>query len=330
MASDKVRCGICERRCQISPGMRGFCRTKANISGDLYTLAFGDISALESRPIEIKPFFHYHPGSTALTFSTLGCNFRCPWCQNHHLSRNEPEPKMGNFVPPIEMVGKALRYGDLGLCVSFQEPTLLFEYCLKVFPLAREKGLYNCFVSNGYQTESALDMLFGSGLDGLKIDIKGDKQVYEKHCGEVDVDRIWRNAQKARKMGLHVEIVNLLVTDENDDENCIDNVIDNHLKYLDDEVPLHFTRYHPTHKFHNPSTKIDVLERAYESAKKKGIRFPYLGNVHGHEYENTYCPDCGKMLVKRYRHRVIKYRITKDKKCDGCASEIPITGLYGG
>jgi pyruvate formate lyase activating enzyme len=330
LAGDKVRCGVCERRCTIKPGQRGFCKTKANISGRLYTLTFGEISALESRPIEIKPFFHYHPGSSALTFSTFSCNFRCLWCQNHHLSRAEPEPGHGNYVSPQKMVDIAVRGGDNGLCVSFQEPTLLFEYCLEVFPLAKKKALYNCFVSNGYQTKEALELLKDAGLEGLKIDLKGDKEVYENYCKNVDVEKIWRNTKFAEQIGLHVEIVNLVITDVNDYEECIDYVIDNHLKYLGHEVPLHFTRYHPAHKFHNPATKIEILEKAYEKAKERGVQYPYIGNVLGHEYENTYCPNCGGTVIKRYGHRVVKYGIKKDNKCPKCGYGIPITGVYKG
>jgi pyruvate formate lyase activating enzyme len=285
---------------------------------------------LESRPIEIKPFFHYHPGSTALTFSTFGCNFRCPWCQNHHLSRAEPDPRNGNYVSPQKLVDMALEYGDSGLCVSFQEPTLLFEYCLEVFPLAKEKSLYNCFVSNGYQTESALKMLVDVGLTGLKIDIKGDRKVYQKYCQDVDVEKIWENAQNAMKLGIHVEIVSLVITNVNDDDECLEYVINNHLKYLGEEVPLHITRYHPAYKFHNPATKIEILEKAYEMAKKNGVQYPYLGNVLGHEYENTYCPDCGEMLIKRYGHRMVKNNMKEDKRCGKCGHVIPIWGHYYG
>jgi pyruvate formate lyase activating enzyme len=285
---------------------------------------------LESRPIEIKPFFHYFPGTKALTFSTFGCNFHCPWCQNFHISRGEPEPRKGNFVPPQKMVDLTLEYRDSGLCVSFQEPTLLFEYSLEVFPLAKEKGLYNCFVSNGYQTESALKMLADVGLTGLKIDLKGDKEVYKDQCKDVDVEKIWENAKKAKKLGIHVEIVNLVITDVNDDEECLEYVINNHIKYLGEEVPLHFTRYHPAYKFHNPATKIEILEKAYKMAKKKGIQYPYLGNVLGHEYENTYCPNCEGLLIKRYGHRVVKNQINEDYRCGKCGIEIPIWDLYSG
>ena len=302
--------------------------TKANISGRLYTLVFGDISAVESRPIEIKPFFHYHPGSTALTFSTFSCNFRCPWCQNLHLSRAKPGPGDKNYVEPQKMVDMAEREGDKGLCVSFQEPTLLFEYCLEVFLLARKRGLYNCFVSNGYQTKRALEMLRDAGLDGLKIDCKGDKDVYESYCKNVDAEKVWRNASLAKGMGLHVEIVNLVITDVNDDEDCIDNVIRNHLEHLGPDVPLHFTRYHPAYELSNPSTKIEVLEKAYEKAKKKGVQYPYLGNVFGHKYENTYCPNCEELLIKRLGYRVVKYGLIKSNKCGKCGFGIPITGEH--
>ncbi len=328
LADEKVKCGVCERRCIIKPGLRGFCKAKANISGRLYTLTFGDISALESRPIEIKPFFHYHPGSSALTFSTFSCNFRCPWCQNFHLSRAEPGPGEGNFMEPQKMVDMALQGGDNGLCVSFQEPTLLFEYCLEIFPLAKKRGLYNCFVSNGYQSKESLEMLKEAGLDGLKIDMKGDKEVYKDYCKDVDVDKVWRNATNAKKMGIHVEIVNLVITDANDDEECINYIIDNHLKHLGTEVPLHFTRYHPAYKFRKPATKIEVLEMAYEKAKEAGISYPYLGNVIGHKYENTYCKNCGKMLIKRHGHSIVRNNITDAKKCPKCGEKIPITGSY--
>ncbi len=297
-----------------------------NIHGRLYSVAYGDISALESRPIEIKPFFHYYPGSTALTYSTFGCNFRCPWCQNHHLSREKPEPEKSDYISPRRIIENALKHGDKGLCVSFQEPTLLFEYCLDVFPMAKEQGLYCCFVSNGYQTPDALQMLANAGLDGLKIDIKGDEGVYKKYCDDIDVDKIWRNAEEAKGMGMHVELVNLVITDVNDDDGCISYIIENHLRHLGPEVPLHFTRYHPAYEFHNPPTKIITLEKAYQKAKKAGIRYPYIGNVPGHRYENTYCPDCGDMLIERHGHSMIENRMDEDKKCPKCGLKIPIFG----
>ncbi len=327
LSNEKVGCGICERRCVIGLGKKSFCKTKTNIEGRLYTLVYGDISALESRPIEIKPFFHFYPGSTALTFSTWSCNFRCPWCQNWHLSRTEPNPERANYISPEKIVEMALKNKDEGLCVSFQEPTLLFEYSLDVFKIAREKGLYNCWVSNGYLTLEALRLLAGAGMDAIKIDMKGDKEVYKKYCGGLDVNVVWRNAGEAEKLGMRVEIVNLVITDVNDDEACLNEIIQRHIKELGADTPLHFTRYYPAYKFSNPSTKIETLEKAYEAAKKAGVLYPYIGNVPGHRYENTYCPNCGELLIKRLGFAVVDYKI-KGKKCQRCGEQIPIVGRY--
>ena len=328
ISDDAVKCGLCERRCVIPNGRRGFCKTRLNVDGELYTLVYGDLSALESRPIEIKPFFHYWPGSTALTFSTWSCNFECRWCQNHHLSRRAPNPAKASFTHPEKVLNQALISGDKGLCASFQEPTLLTDWALQLFKAGRERGLYCCYVSNGYMTLQALKLLKDSGMDGIKIDMKGDGEVYRKHCGGVDVEKVWRNIREAKRMGLHVEVVNLVVTGVNDDESCLTWIIERHLKEAGAETPLHFTRYYPAYKFSNPPTEIGTLERAYEMAKKAGVQYPYIGNVPGHKYENTYCPRCGELLIKRFGYTIVKYRVTSKKRCPKCGQRIPIVGEY--
>jgi pyruvate formate lyase activating enzyme len=328
LSDDKVRCGLCERRCLISLNEKGFCKTRVNIEGKLYTLVYGDLSALESRAIEIKPFFQYWPGSTALTFSTCSCNFDCIWCQNHHLSKTKPDPTSSSCYPPEKIVETALHGNDDGLCVSFQEPTILTDWVVPVFKTGRGKGLYCCYVSNGYMTLEALRLLKESGMDGLKIDVKGDTETYKKYCGGADVEKVWRNAREAKELGLHVEIVNLVVTDVNDDEECLRWVIKKHLKEVGPETPLHFTRYYPAYKFYNPPTRVETLERAHEMAKKAGVLYPYLGNVRGHGYENTYCPNCEELLIKRLGYTIVHYNITDRKKCPKCGQSIPITGRH--
>jgi pyruvate formate lyase activating enzyme len=326
IGDSKVKCGVCERRCVIENNRKGFCGTKQNFNGKLCTIVYGDISALESRPIEIKPFFHYYPASTALTFSTWSCNFRCPWCQNHHLSRTQPDVKYANYISPQDMVKLAQTYNDDGLCISFQEPLMLFEYSLDVFPIARTAGLYSCYVSNGYLTYDALKMLCDAGLTGLKIDIKGDAEVYEKYCLSIDYEKIWLTARNALKLNMHVELVNLIITDVNDDDACILDIINRTLKFCTPYTPLHFTRYYPAYKFSKPATKVTILERAYELAMKNGIKYPYLGNVTGHKYENTYCHECGTLLIKRFGTFVSNRNITANNKCMKCGIQIPITG----
>jgi len=328
LPNNKVRCGLCERGCVIAPNQKGHCKTRINIDGRLYTLVYGDLSALESRPIEIKPFFHYWPGSTALTFSTWSCNFDCVWCQNHHLSKTEPNPAKSSYFPPEKIVEMALHGDDDGLCASFQEPTILTDWVVLVFRLGREKGFYCCCVSNGYMTIEALKLLRDCGMDGLKIDIKGDAETYRKYCGGEDVEKVWRNAQEAKKMGVHVEIVNLVVTDVNDDEECLRWVIEKHLKTVGPETPLHFTRYYPAYKFNNSPTNTETLEKAYSMAKKAGVLYPYLGNVPNHEYENTYCPNCKTLLIQRIGYYIVRCKITSNNKCSHCSQPIPITGKY--
>lgn len=321
---NKVRCALCERRCTIADGALGYCKTRKNINGTLFTLVYGDLCAIESRPIEIKPFFHYWPGSSSLTYATWSCNFACAWCQNFMLSRALPDPTRAKSILPEKIIEMALSAGDDGVCASFTEPTLLHEFNLDVFALARRRGLYCCYVSNGYMTREALHELRAAGLDGLKIDVKGDQEVYNRYCGGAKVDIIWKNAEAAKKLGLHVEIVNLVVTDVNDDDECLNWVIAQHLKHCGQDVPLHFTRYYPAYKFTNPETAVETLEKAYEMAKATGIKFPYLGNVPGHKYESTYCPKCNKLLIQRFGTTILQFNI-KNSKC-ACGEHIPITG----
>ncbi|MCS7113153.1 MAG: radical SAM protein [Candidatus Bathyarchaeota archaeon] len=273
----------------------------------------------------MKPFYHYWPGSVALTFSTWSCNFPCPWCQNWHLSKFDPDPYRANYIPVERMVDLAVRSGCKGLSVSFTEPTLLFEYCLDLFPLARSRGLYCNFVSNGYMTLEALRMLVEAGMDGLKIDVKGCSSSVHRYCS-ADVDVCWRNASKALEMGVHVEIVNLVIPGVNDSEDCIEEVCRRHVESVGDDTPIHFTAYYPAYKFNAPPTSVSKLEEAYRIAKRYGLRYVYIGNVPGHPYENTYCPVCGDLLIKRYGLNLVSVKLTRDKKCPRCGCSIPIRG----
>ena len=324
-----VRCSLCERRCEILQDSCGFCKTRMNIDGKLYTLVYGDISAIESRPIEIKPFFHYWLGSTALTFSTWSCNLDCVWCQNFHLSKAAPQPAEANYRSPEKVAELAIYNGDVGLCASFQEPTVLSEWAIPLFRLGKAKGIkYCCYVSNGYMTLETLKALFEAGMDGLKIDIKGNSETYKKYCGGADVEKIWRNVREAKKLGIHVEIVNLVVRKVNDDEETLRWIIERHLKEAGPETPLHFTRYFPAYRFNNPPTKVETLEKAYEMAKKAGVQYPYVGNVSKHKYEDTYCPNCRERLVKRCGPHLLKYSITENNECPKCGTKIRITGEH--
>ncbi len=304
------QCNLCYRKCKIDTV--GYCKTRINKEGKIYTLTYGNLSAIELRPMEIKPFFHFYPGKKALTFSSYSCNFQCPWCQNWHISTTI---KFANYISPKELVEMA---GEHGLCASFNEPTLLFEYCIDLFKISKN---HKSIVSNGYMTKEALKMLKEAGLNAINIDIKGDKEVYKKYLNAKE-EYVWKNIEYAKKIGLHVEVVNLIITGVNDREEQIDEVIEKHLKFAGNKVPIHFTRYFPAHKFNAPATPIEKLEYAYKKARKEGIFYVYIGNVAGHKYENTYCHNCNKLLIKRHGSILIKNYL-KEPKCPFCNEELP-------
>lgn len=323
-----IRCGVCERRCTIQPGKVGFCRTRMNICGKLYTLVYGDVSSLEANPIEKKPFFHFWPGSSALTIGTWGCNFTCPWCQNYDISVENPEPKRANFLSASKFVQMIGSQGCQGCSISFNEPTMLLEYSLDVFPLARAKGLYSTFVSNGYMTLEALRRLRGAGMDAIKFDVKGDAESVHRYCG-ADVNLVWRNVSEAKRLGMHVEVVALIIPHVNDSEDSLREISRRHLKEAGPETPLHFTRFYPAYNMMDrPVTPVETLERAHRFAVEEGIHYVYVGNVPGHRLENTYCPNCGELLIDRSGFSVSRYLVTSDKRCLRCSAEIPIEGEY--
>lgn len=323
---DKVRCEVCERRCIIPEGSLGFCKNRMNINGNLYTIGYGLLSAIESRPIEIKPLYHYYPGSTALTFSNWGCNFYCPWCQNYHLSFQKPEPEKDKYVPPEKLVELALKFGDEGVCASFNEPTTQAEYLLEVFTHASNRKLYSCIVTNGYFTLKVLGDLLESGLTGLSIDIKGCPKSHRKYIPGVDPEIIFRNARRALDRGAHVEMVFLVIPGVNDELECLEWVINKHLDLLGEDVPLHVNRYYPAHKYLREPTSLEVLKKTYDIAKSEGLKYVYIGNVGRPEYESTYCPSCGKLLIYRSGYRVFETRMLGDNRCPRCGEKILLYG----
>lgn len=327
IGGNKVKCLVCGRGCILSEGMKGFCGNRENRGGKLYCISYGLLSAVESRPIEIKPLFHYWPNSTSLTFSGWGCNFRCPWCQNYVLSMAEPEPERSIYMPPRSLVLEAVKKGDEGVCASFNEPVVHAEYVIDVARTAREYGLYVVIVTNGYMTHRVLKEMLEVGVDGYSIDIKGCPGTYRRMFG-LDPYVVLSNAKYIVNNGGHVEMVYLMVTGVNDSDECINWIIDNHLKYLGEDIPLHINRYYPAYKYDKPPTPLDKLFKAYNEAKKAGIKYIYVGNIGDERYQDTYCPRCGKLLVVRRRYRVVEWKLTRDYRCPRCNEKILVKGTY--
>jgi pyruvate formate lyase activating enzyme len=301
------QCLTCERRCNIENGKSGFCKTRINKDGEIYTIVSGLIPAISFNPIEKKPLYHFFPGSTAITVGTYGCNFSCFWCQNHHLSKTNPL-KATHFVTsndiktPKNLIEIALNKNCHGTSISFNEPTLLFEYSLEVFKLAKENHLYNTFVTNGYMTENVLRDLVDAGLDAMNIDIKGDSNVVQKYCG-ADGELVWRNAKLAKELGVHVEITTLLIQDFNSKDGIVRKIAQRIYNELGEFTPYHISRFFPHYKsidyeLYEP-TPIEYLYNAYNITKDVGLKFVYLGNMPTTEYDNTYCPKCSKLVIER-------------------------------
>ncbi|MET1101319.1 MAG: AmmeMemoRadiSam system radical SAM enzyme [Pyrodictiaceae archaeon] len=320
-----ARCLVCERRCVLGESVEAYCRNRVMKEGRLYVTTYGLLSAVESRPIEIKPLFHYWPGSTALTFSGWGCNFRCPWCQNYHLSWSRPRPQLSIYMEPWELAEYARKLGDEGICASFNEPLIHFEYVVDAAIEARKRGLYATMVTNGYMTFKALKELIEAGIDGYSIDIKGCPETYRRFLA-ANPEYVYRNAKKLIDMGAHVEMVFLVIPGANDGEDCIEWVIGKHLDLLGPDIPLHVNRYYPANRYHEPPTSIEKLLSVYRKARKEGIEYVYIGNTPYEEYEYTRCPRCGKILVRRSGYTVVEYNLTSDGRCPRCGYKINMRG----
>lgn len=319
---ERVECRNCERRCILGEEEMGFCATRKKLGGRLYTLEYGEISSLSANPIEKKPFFHFHPGTRALTIGSWSCNFTCPWCQNHAISKSPGQIGKGRYISPEELVGLARSFYCQGTSVSFNEPTLLLEYSLDLFDFSKRHGLYNTLVSNGYMTKEALQLLSEHGLDAVNFDLKGEREAVRSFCG-ADVGVVWRNAVEARRKGIWLELTTLVIPGVNDSEDELKEMARRIRRELGEEVPWHLSAYHPDCGFNAPPTPTSTLDAAKDMAKAEGLKYVYVGNVPGHPGENTYCPHCNELLIERRGFNVTGYGI-KDGHCPRCGEEIPV------
>ena len=327
-----VQCFICERKCKLAEGKFGYCRTRVNNGGKIYTIVYGLIPAISFNPIEKKPFYHFFPGSTAITIGTYGCNFNCFWCQNHHLSHPTEKiytlaDNISQYIDPEDIIKMALHNLSQGTSVSFNEPTLLFEYSLRLFKLAKKEGLYNTFVSNGYMTEVVLHELIDSGLDAINIDIKGDAKMVKKYC-DADNEKVWRNISSAKEQRVHVEITTLLLEGFNTDKRIIRTIANKVANEVGAETPFHISRGFPyfksdLYKFNHP-TQMNILYKAREVAINSGLKHVYIGNIKNNSFQNTKCPNCSQIVIERNGYSISKINLDKNGRCSYCGHFISI------
>ena len=333
-----ARCLVCQRRCVIPEGKLGYCATRINRSGRLYTLIYGRVSTWRVAPAEIKPLFHFLPGSRYLSLGSVGCNFRCLGCQNWEIAHVQLECDVqddleGNtiFISPQKTIQMAQQLDCQGLSWTYNEPTLWLEYVLEGAKLAKGRGMYTNLVTNGFMTPQALDVV-GPYVDAYRLDIKGfSHEVYRQIAHVEDFSGILDVAKRAKnRWKMHLEVVTNVVPQLNDDDQQLSAIASWICRELGPDTPWHVTRFAPhLNLSHLPPTPMKTLERARQLGLEAGLRYVYLGNVPGHPGENTYCPCCQRLLIERRDYEILKYGV-EDGHCPSCGQEIPIVENISG
>ena len=318
----RVDCDLCAHRCRIGPGKFGICGVRENTAGKLTTHAYGRVIAAHIDPIEKKPLFHFQPGSRSLSIATIGCNFRCPFCQNWEISqapRAKDAFRGGQEFPPAEIVAEARSRGCRSISYTYTEPTVFFEYALDTARLARGAGLANVFVTNGYLTGAALRTI-QPFLDAANVDLKAFRdETYRRVCG-ARLEPVLESIRLMRELGVWVEVTTLVVPGMNDSRAELGDIA-RFIAGVSVDMPWHVSRFHPDYKYTDtPATPVETLDLARDLGKQAGLRYIYVGNIRG-EGENTACPQCGRELIGRTGFTVTKNEV-RGGACPHCGTHI--------
>jgi pyruvate formate lyase activating enzyme len=325
ISDSAVRCSVCQWRCVIRPPQFGLCQVRQNVDGVLQILNYAEVSSVAVDPIEKKPLFHFHPATLAFSIGGWGCNFHCRHCQNWHISCEVPwEDKSGSQqISPKASIELAKRYNCEGIAWTYNEPGIWLEYTLDAAKIAKAEGLYTAYVTNGYSTPEALDAM-GPYLDAWRVDVKGFSDAFYRQLAKISQWRgILEVAERAQeKWGMHIEVVTNIIPTMNDDDEQLEGIATWIRDRLGDLTPWHVTRFYPQHDMqHIPPTPISTIEHACDIGKKVGLRFVYVGNLHGHEGENTTCYSCGRTVVKRMGYKAELVGLN-GSRCRFCGAEL--------
>jgi len=322
----RVRCALCAHRCRIDAGARGICGVRENREGVLYSLVYGRVIAENVDPIEKKPLCHFLPGSRSFSIATAGCNFRCTFCQNHEISQlpREENRIIGKEMTPAKIVERARLAGCSSISYTYTEPTIYFEFAWDTAGIAREQGLKNVFVTNGYMTEETLELL-APRLDAANVDLKSFRDdFYKKECG-ARLQPVLDSIKRMKELGIWVEVTTLLIPGLNDDEDELRDLA-GFLFSLGAETPWHISRFHPQYQMTNtPITPAASIHRAAEIGKASGLKYIYCGNLPGDAGENTLCDRCGRILIGRSGFAVERLDL-KGSACPHCGA--PLHGIF--
>jgi len=319
-----VNCHVCARTCFIAPKRRGFCQTRENIDGKLYTLIYAATSSVAVDPIEKKPLFHFYPGTTVFSLGTVGCNFRCKHCQNWTISQATLDEISTKEILPEEAIKLAKEYGCKSIAWTYNEPTIWLEYTYDTAKLAKKEDIKTVYVTNGYMTEESFDLM-KPYLDAANIDLKGMSEKFYKELCSAKLQPVLDTIKRMYENKIHIEITNLLIPGYNDSEELIRELVKFMVDEVGVEVPLHFTRFFPYYQLnHLPPTQVETLKKAHKIAKEAGMKYVYIGNVPTEDGEKTFCPECGEVLIERNGFQIVSDELKETRKCPKCGARIDI------
>ena len=321
---NSVRCGLCAHRCRIRDGKRGICEVRENRGGTLFTLAYGRLIASHIDPIEKKPLFHFLPGSRSYSIATVGCNFRCEFCQNWQISQMERKGRElpGENASPIEIAENARRSKCASISYTYTEPTIFFEYAIDTATEAKRFGLKNVFVSNGYETPDTVREMKGV-IDAANIDLKSfSNDFYKKQCG-AKLDPVLESIGLMHASGIHVEVTTLIVPGLNDSEDELREIA-RFLRGLSPDIGWHVSRFHPDYKVTDrDATPESIIFRAVEIGREEKLNYVWAGNLPRKGYEDTVCPNCKKTVIGRTIFTITE-RHLNGSRCGYCDAELPV------
>ena len=327
MPTGRVKCTACARLCEIPEGKVGLCGVRGVTGGKLFLRVYGRVMAGHVDPIEKKPVSHYAPGSEIYSISTTGCNWLCQYCQNYDISQR----RMVDGVPmePSEVASAAVLAGAQGIAYTYNEPSIFIEFARDCGLEAHKKGLFNIFVSNGYDTPESV-RLMSQFLDCITVDFKGSgqKEFVRRFIGIPDAAPIFQTLKEIRdRTKIHVEITDLVVPSVGDSLDSARSLCKFVYDELGPDTPVHFLRFHPDYKMMEYGmTPVETLEKHHSIAKQEGLKYAYVGNVPGHRLENTFCPECGQVAVERYGFSIRSWNLDENNACLSCHCPVAIFG----
>ncbi len=319
---NKVECELCFRNCVVSEGERGFCRNRENKDGSLYNVVYGRPSAVNVDPIEKEPMHHFFPDTQILCIGTAGCNFRCKFCHNWHLSQQSLE-ELGRYqeLAPEKAVEEAKFRGVPSISFTYNEPTTFYEYMYDIAEIAQQEDLNVIFHTNGALEEEPLRDLM-QHMDAVTVDLKAFTDDYYRDLSRASLDPVLNSIKIIREEGAWLELVNLVLPDYNDDPAEIQEMCRWIKKEVGEETPLHFSRFFPSYQLTDLSpTPVSTLERAHEIARQEGLKYVSIGNVPGHIYNSTFCPECESEIIVRHHFSVQSINLDQGR-CQNCQAEI--------